>query len=820
MMTRRPHTAKLSRIATSAAARLRRFALSALSAFALITHPGAYPTLQATINAAAPGEEMRIVNGGTCAAASDIGVTCDRQGGVGNPRPAPAGIDPARGCFEEQTYAAPYPIELKADYGFTTRTVTPADLGLVPKQVFKWNFMDFPQTDLVAGYKGTDYYDEIVLKSAMQGMINRSGPMVWLDATVWGWGHAESQLQGFYLQRHGYLFNSRSGGVQNMIQKLAPVFNGIILYEPVPSDNIALAMNLANHNFCLPVSTRMYTLYKSSFGSLPVVVYIRQNRMSRTEVYDWLTTNILPLADKGSQFNCGATFTDITLGADWKHYCLGFDYPFLRKSLITNVSCLSAPEWHSSAQGYISGTPEMAAQFARFLGSLNRPAMITGWMEPEYYWCKAASEKGHAISATVASNNLSFHAGVTPIIPPPYVQDTTAKKRIPDQKVYLAFMSNESDNLVVDTTGYYRAWFDPKRGQAPLNWGMAPQYAQHFPALLEYYWTTKTPNDYFNCPPSGAGYMYPMFGNYLDEFTAHTSWMMTGKVSEREIGIWQATDANMESYAHNIPTLRGITCIANGGQYGTLTRTAYRKVPILRYADRLNYWMLDTTFFPNGSGGGVDVAAFATFMDGVYANNTKPFFCPIYGLQDNMVPEIMKIKAALNPSKFEIIDLGTMMHLAGLPTGTVDWNPSMLRDVAIWSLHMNGAIVSVNADGLRVQIGPGKTWAVAAITNCLLPRDARFAKVKVSSLVGAAQWVVKLSEDWTGPWIDSLPFGVSSATGESTAPVAPEILAEIDRLPLNQLQIGIQGPAGSSVTVQDLIFPVTNPSDIPDWFTY
>jgi hypothetical protein len=66
-------------------------------------------------------------------------------------------------------------------------------------------------------------------------------------------------------------------------------------------------------------------------------------------------------------------------------------------------------------------------------------------------------------------------------------------------------------------------WFDPARGQVPMNWGIDPALAQEFPALFEYFYTNATSNDYFVAGPSSAGYTHPSVMPNLASYGAFVS---------------------------------------------------------------------------------------------------------------------------------------------------------------------------------------------------------------------------------------------------------------------------------------------------------
>lgn len=52
------------------------------------------------------------------------------------------------------------------------------------------------------------------------------------------------------------------------------------------------------------------------------------------------------------------------------------------------------------------------------------------------------------------------------------------------------------------------AWIDPARGRVPTTWGLNPTTLDLFPAIIQWFYETATPNDRFVSAISGAGYMH------------------------------------------------------------------------------------------------------------------------------------------------------------------------------------------------------------------------------------------------------------------------------------------------------------------------
>lgn len=71
----------------------------------------------------------------------------------------------------------------------------------------------------------------------------------------------------------------------------------------------------------------------------------------------------------------------------------------------------------------------------------------------------------------------------------------------PEAKVYVSAVQTDGLGL--------GAWLKPGRGKMPYAWEVTMNWAWMSPAIMEYFYSQATPNDYFIGVLSGPGYMYP-----------------------------------------------------------------------------------------------------------------------------------------------------------------------------------------------------------------------------------------------------------------------------------------------------------------------
>ena len=127
--------------------------------------------------------------------------------------------------------------------------------------------------------------------------------------------------------------------------------------------------------------------------------------------------------------------------------------------------------------------------------------------EWEYVWVISAYN-GYHNTCIEWSWNESFHSQYTGAQqlennrPEEYLdleEDTT----------YLCFFMADYDSTYPLYRFLQDYWADPKRGEIPLAWGINPNLLDTYPDIIEYYYETATPNDYFTSDASCAGYINP-----------------------------------------------------------------------------------------------------------------------------------------------------------------------------------------------------------------------------------------------------------------------------------------------------------------------
>ncbi len=135
-------------------------------------------------------------------------------------------------------------------------------------------------------------------------------------------------------------------------------------------------------------------------------------------------------------------------------------------------------------------------------------ALVMGWhsykKDLEETFVTLTSRFGLRMEGLHTLPNMSF-MGHVPLTPGFRFRNNHTVKPgrtyVPEEKVYLTFIQTDCLGL--------GAWTRPGRGSIPYTWEVTMNWSWLAPAMLEYFYSQATPNDYFLGALSGPGYLYP-----------------------------------------------------------------------------------------------------------------------------------------------------------------------------------------------------------------------------------------------------------------------------------------------------------------------
>ncbi len=206
------------------------------------------------------------------------------------------------------------------------------------------------------------------------------------------------------------------------------------------------------------------------------------------------------------------------------------------------------------------------AVLRKFLGDMKAgESIMIGWWAEERSGIGLGTQYGISTIPADYYENTTVYAGMPPVIQLPAVP----KKPVLENKVYLAIFLSDGDNVQYCQHAMSTLWDHKNRGAVPINWTVSPGLADMGPGLLNYYYSTATPNDFFASGPSGLGYalIYDAHNKkwnvtdpeLMDAYTRFTQQYLE-KSGLRIITIWdEISEDQMDIYTTNCRYLYGVT---------------------------------------------------------------------------------------------------------------------------------------------------------------------------------------------------------------------------------------------------------------------
>lgn len=392
--------------------------------------------------------------------------------------------------------------------------------------------------------------DEEITFSALQGLINKSKPRIYLldsgaDEGTYTW--ANTSLVGFTSR---ILYNNANR--YNLIAKYASQVAGLVLYDPATSVHYRnLASTVAGLRNAIPVT--------------PAI---------RTE-----------LLNRGINLNVLVDLTTLpyTTPVDIYNYLYAHYWPDCNKRVIVSANPDDSGDLHhtrdiATATGgavvWLSTTSSSQRTVLRkFLSDMTPgEAIVLGWYTTERSGITTATSYGIGTIPADFYISGTVYGGTDHRIRIPAVPLRTPLQN----KIYICLFLSDGDNAQYMQRAMRKIWdqYTSSRGIYPLNWTVSPGMVDLGPALLNYYYTRATTKDCFVAGPSGMGYIMPVntlsengasVGNQLsdpiatDGYTRLTETYMQ-RAGLRVLTVWDnATAMHRPSYEHNVRNLYGAT---------------------------------------------------------------------------------------------------------------------------------------------------------------------------------------------------------------------------------------------------------------------
>jgi len=366
---------------------------------------------------------------------------------------------------------------------------------------------------------------QIDLFASLEGIVNRTQPRVICVSTANGEGEFT------WANLHNLATNPITGF--NAILKYQTNLAGLVVTDPNAPDTLNLATTMAGVNNELICDPSLLATLTNSPYNLPIVDDLRGRFANKYAVYGYLYTNYWPLCTHRILAGLGTN-----LDGNLRDYL---------------VATKTATVWLDP--GSIAQDATMMAWFTSQMTPAN--SVYIGWVPNEGADVPWLGTYGIPVLASDFYGNGSVFSGVpcpinVPAIPPPPPLQN---------KVYVALLLSDGDNAQYMQHAMKINWGNGSRGAVPIGWTVDALAANLDPVMLNYYWSTATPNDCLISGPSGAGYARVEYWSSAN-LAAFTS-LADGYLQRsglRVITVWDRVNSGTaQAYATNCPSLLGLT---------------------------------------------------------------------------------------------------------------------------------------------------------------------------------------------------------------------------------------------------------------------
>jgi hypothetical protein len=372
---------------------------------------------------------------------------------------------------------------------------------------------------------------ERYLFASLKGIVNRTQPRIFSYE-----GDAFSEGQYTWMQSLGLSWTEYSNS-WDLITKYRSEIAGLIVYDPAQIHTVNLATALVKDRKALIASPALLSRLTAAPYNLPILLDLRGQFTSKLQVYQTLYNTYWP-------------------GIDHR-VLVGINPEIIFGNVREYAAALGlATIWLDP------GVPGESELLNSFLSSMPAGSNYMGWWPEEGNGVTRASSYGVATIASDASTNLTVHSGmpravnVKPIPPKPTLQN----------KIYVAFILSDGDNIGYVEHLMRKLWNNPDRGKVPIGWTLSPAMLDAMPGALNFFHQTATNNDNLISGPSGYGYVFPNAWSNASTFNQYVtkSEQYNRRAGFRIVTIWNSASADItqsigDSYATYAPTLLGTT---------------------------------------------------------------------------------------------------------------------------------------------------------------------------------------------------------------------------------------------------------------------
>ncbi len=392
-----------------------------------------------------------------------------------------------------------------------------------------------------------EIYDEAIVVSCLQGIINREAPLVYLTSET---NKNPDHWLKVFMSEGKWLEGSKTQELKNLDELFALARNklkGVVIWDTLVPATLNVATTIAGVEDCVVFSPGFADTYLAKWN-LPVIKDLRgmftgtETGSAKNDAYRWAVRNYL---GKGLCYSHRLCIFEDSYSARKKGdigYIVTRDWAIQKRSFVYDLSPWG-DEQPQDDPDQIIGTD--LATYKMILSEVQKQAHekemteIAGFFAFSKYSNMPDHKSIHeavptewesvylmspynCYQNTVASScfNQSFHSQA-PVVTLKQHRPKVGKKL--ENKTYLCILMADYDSSTPLYEFLWPLWDDKQRGNIPFIWGINPNLVETYPDLIQYFYSTASENDYFGADASAAGYMNPnrIDSQYLPLFIDH-----------------------------------------------------------------------------------------------------------------------------------------------------------------------------------------------------------------------------------------------------------------------------------------------------------
>ena len=473
---------------------------------------------------------------------------------------------------------------------------------------------------------------------SVQGLVNQKGPQLYFTfGPAYPFNYTEDLLHFLETKRH-FTFK-RLATLDEALGIFREQIKGYVVWDKQVRTSLIVAYTLAGLEHGIVISEDLIPLAKKH-GLTPIDDFRgRFTGKSDFEIYTWAKEQYWNRCSRDVITWLGGMHGSVLMPA-------AADYGMMKGTFFSDLSARASDK-------------EEYGLTRSLLAEMKPLGQVWGW----HSYKKDMEEEMVTLLSSFALTsdglntmpNTSFLIGV-PASPGFQFRNhhniVPGKTYLPEKKVYMALV--QTDGLGIG------AWVRPGRGSIPYAWEVTMKFIDLSPAMMEYYYSQATPNDYFIGSLSGSSYMYPRAfpREWRAKEIAHAQELMD-RLDLRVFEIMDYAGDKTEAGDNNLPrdivneyyaAMPDAIGFLNG--YYTANTFAMRgKRPFVSYDYYLSADRPEET-----------IAADLTELAGI--NAARPYFLLVHVRENSDVARVKRITDRLGAG-FEIVPLDIFLKMAG-----------------------------------------------------------------------------------------------------------------------------------------------------------